>query len=553
MTDLPTSCEVLIVGAGPTGLALGVRLCQLGVDCVIVERKQEQSSLSKAIGLHARSLEILDLLGARDDVEAHALRQDNVILYNEGDTVASLHYGDLDAAFPYVLGCSQATLEEDLAQRYHQLGGLLFHNLEVVALSQDHGRVEIMLNHLESGNEYQISADFVVAADGAFSAVRTLLNIHLQTQPEPESFVLADVEWDLSLDRDSAHVFLQERAMLLALPVPEGWRLVLREHTVLRQTDEENMAFELLQKATFQAFERQITRDRVTWMSRFTLQRAVAEQFRVNRVFLAGDAAHVYSPIGAQGLNAGLADASNLSWKLAQFLRAKAGPDLLDSYQQERWHVAEQQSAHVDTWSRLSNIKGRFFTAARDATLRMINGKPSMGRRILRRIAQLDVHYRGSPAVLTLSRVKSAIKGAPQSGDFLPVLPFFQKQQGKQLTTLNLLTSGQHQLLLYVGDGVGPAEVVAIFALIERVPVEFAGEVNVVLVHNGNLPDAMHDASDFDVIIASDVDNQWRRRLGEEGVYLLRPDGYLAFSGELAQAIRLLEWMHEYFLYDARA
>ena len=240
--------------------------------------------------------------------------------------------------------------------------------------------VDVAINNVGTGQNSQLSARFMVAADGAHSPTRSLLNIHLQTQPEPESFVLADVDLDIPLERDSAHLFLQEQAMFLALPLPQGWRFVLREHALLRQTDEDDMAFSLLQSATQQALQKSVSREQITWVTRFTLQRAVAAQFRVNRVFLTGDAAHVYSPVGAQGLNAGLADIFNLSWKLAQFLRNRALPELLDSYQQERWQVAEQQSAQVDAWSRISNVKGRFLTAARDATLRVINSKPNMGR-----------------------------------------------------------------------------------------------------------------------------------------------------------------------------
>ena len=140
MAVLPDSCDVLIIGAGPTGLAMGIRLRQLGVDCLIVERQQQPSNLSKAVGLHARSLEVLDVLGVREELEVEALRQDNVVIYNEGNNIASLHYSDLDAEFPYVLCCSQSQLENVLAARYSSLGGRLLNNLELTQITQDHGR-----------------------------------------------------------------------------------------------------------------------------------------------------------------------------------------------------------------------------------------------------------------------------------------------------------------------------------------------------------------------------------------------------------------------------
>jgi pentachlorophenol monooxygenase len=422
--------------------------------------------------------------------------------------------------------------------------------VEVANISQDHGRVDVTIKQLANSEAGTLSASFVVAADGAYSAIRSLSNIHLQSQPEPESFVLADVTCDLDIDRQSSHVFLQEQALFLALPVPEGWRFVLREHVLLRQTDEDDMALSLLQAACQQAFAHDLQRQQVAWLSRFTLQRAVAEQFRNNRVFLAGDAAHVFSPVGAQGLNAGLADISNLSWKLAQFLRGKASADLLDSYQQERWEVAEEQSARVDTWSKISNVRGRLLTAARDATLKVINTKPSMGRRILRRMAQMDVHYRGSPAVFSDEAIRNTVKGLPQSGDFLPTLALRFQGSDEPISTLQLLSSGKHHLFLYVGDGVGPAETVAVFALIERVPVEFKDDVKVIMVHNEQVPEALIDAHEFEADLAADVDSQWQQRLGHHGLFLLRPDGHLAFSGELSQAIKLIDWMQDYFLYE---
>ena len=165
-------------------------------------------------------------------------------------------------------------------------------------------------------------------------------------------------------------------------------------------------------------------------------------------------------------------------------------------------------------------------------------------------MAQLDIHYRNSPAIFPAHMSKTIIKGVPQSGDFLPVIPLLLEGQHTPVSSLAFL-SAQHTLFLYVDEDMSPADRVALYALLERVPQEFLGEVQLVLLYRENLPKSLQDMGEFNVQFAKDIEGKWLQRLGKDSVFLLRPDGYLAFSGNLSQSTKLLQWMKDYFLYQS--
>ena len=544
MTASPRRCDVLIIGAGPTGLALGIRLRQLGVDCLVVDRLEAPLPWSRALGLHARTLEILDALGVLEAVKASSVVQRAVQVHNQSQVVLDLDLTTLQAPFPWVLSCPQTTVEFILQERFEQLGGRLLRNVELIDFQQDNQRVSARLHNTLEEETWQLEAGVLVGCDGAHSRVRKALAISFDGVQYPDHFLLADLDIDWPLSPDSSHVFLLPEGVLVALPLPHGWRLILNQ-PMDRETDYDQPDLSPFRERLESALPDPPRLSKARWLSRFSVHRRLASQYRVNRVFLAGDACHIQSPLGAQGMNTGIADAFNLAWKLDLFLRGYGGGRLLDSYQQERRPVANSMLHGVDLLSRASLAKNRLLRAARDSILRIVNGRPGMHRRVLRRASQLDVNYRTSPAVAEGPAAHVGSAKGPRAGDRFPCMPLSLRDMDDTLSTQFLLGNARHYLVVQLPTYPAPAEVVATYALADRIPGEFGDLVSVLLV----VPDAdvpeLAELREFNVSVAVDTGDHWAALSESGGLWLLRPDGHLGYHGTLADADHLIHWLHD--------
>ena len=544
MTASPRRCDVLIVGAGPTGLALGIRLRQLGVDCLLVDQLEAPLPWSRALGLHARTLEILDAMGVLEAVRASSVVQRAVQVHNESEVVLELDLTTLEAPFPWVLSCPQATVEQILQDRYEQLGGRLMRQVELLDFRQDNQRVSVRLRDIQADQAWQLEAGVLVGCDGAHSRVRKALGISFDGVQYPDHFLLADLDIDWSLSPDSSHVFLLPEGVLVALPLPHGWRLILNQ-PMERETDYDQPDLSPFQERLQHALREPPRLAQPRWLSRFSVHRRLASQYRVNRVFLAGDACHIQSPLGAQGMNTGIADAFNLAWKLDLFLRGYGGGRLLDSYQQERRPVANTMLHSVDLLSRASLAKNRLLRAARDSMLRIVNGRPGMHRRVLRRASQLDVNYRSSARVAEGPAAQIGRLRGPRAGDRFPCMPLSLRDVDDTLSTQFLLGNARHHLIVQLPAYPAPAQVVATYALADRIPGEFGDLVSVLLV----IPDAdvpeLDELREFNVSVAVDQGEHWAQLSDAGGLWLLRPDGHLGYRGTLADADHLIQWLKD--------
>ncbi|MEV5435719.1 FAD-dependent oxidoreductase [Streptomyces sp. NPDC052682] len=334
--------EVLIVGAGPTGLALGIDLARRGVDALVVERADGLFPGSRGKGIQPRTWEVFDDLGVLAALRAAGGRYPVGMLWRDGHQAGEHRMFDPaeateDSPYEEPWLVPQWRTQEILYARLTELGGRLAFGREVVSLTQDEDGVTA---HLASGG--RVHARYAVAADGGRSAVRRALGIGMTGQTvDPAPMLVADVRIT-GLDRDHWHIFPPADGtdgFLAVCPLPgtEDFQLVAR----LPQDTAVDLSLDGVRKLV--AARSHLTPGAVTevrWASDFRPRAALADRFRAGRVFLAGDAAHVHSPAGGQGLNTSVQDAYNLGWKLGAVLRDGARPDLLDSYEEERRPIA---------------------------------------------------------------------------------------------------------------------------------------------------------------------------------------------------------------------
>lgn len=553
--------QVLIVGAGPTGLTLGINLQRAGVACRLIERLAAPRPHSRALCLHTRTLEIFDAMGVGEEIARHSQRYQAVDIYADrksgtANRLLSLNLQELASPFDHILACPQPQLEAILEARFVALGGELWRDTELLDFSQDGAGVTAQVRR--NGAVQSLDASLMVGCDGTQSLVREQLGLPFVGNDYEEHFLLADVPWQVDLPRDRFHAFMLAGGALAALPLRQGWRLIV---TVPRDGAEIENGVRRPDRADMTPFYQRIRTalgeqtplpGEPRLLSRLVIQRRLVSEYRRNRILLAGDACHVQSPAAAQGMNTGIGDAFNLAWKLAQFCQGRGGGALLDSYQQERRPVAEEMLRSVDILSRASLVQARVLRGARDSLLRFAGSRPNLERRILRYASQLNLDYRGSPLVdASPDEELGRRHQGPLPGDRMPDARLVSRHQGDECRVHELLRQPLHHLLLQPGEDPDHRDWVILHALLSRLPDEYLHELQVTVISQG--PFELEDAgvSAEKVQLWDDQHGEFRSRYGDgRRLWLMRPDGHLAYRAPLTDADYLLAFLKKRFRRD---
>ena len=324
-----TEADVIVVGAGPTGLMLAGDLATAGVRTTVVERRAEGSNLTRAFGVHARTLEHLDARGLADELVATGSPVRQLQLFDR----VHLDLGTLPSRFPYLLITPQYNVERLLRARAERAGVTFRTGQAVVGLQQDTDTAQV-----ELADGSVLRAPYVVGTDGVHSAVRAAIGQPFPGRSVIKSIMLADVRLNHAPEGILAVNAVGDCFAFVA-PFGDGWFRIFAWDRRNQQPESAPLEFKEVRAVAKRALGTDYGMHDPRWMSRFHSDERQAPQYRVGRVFLAGDAAHVHSPAGGQGMNTGIQDAANLSWKLAAAVNGTATPGLLDSYQAERHPV----------------------------------------------------------------------------------------------------------------------------------------------------------------------------------------------------------------------
>lgn len=383
--------EVLVVGAGPAGLFLASELRRRGVATRLVEQRPERDPHSKALGIHARTLEIFDLIGiGRRFVEA-GLPIAQGTFHLEGGAQTRLAFSGLDSPHPYILVLRQDRTEELLEEHLREAGGSIERSTTLEQLADDGSAVAATLRRADGSLE-TIRTQYVVGCDGAHSSVRAASGLRFRGATYPEGFVLADLRADPPWPQDEVALHLTGDGIFAVFPIGAGlFRIIASEPA----PSESELTLDEMQALLETRLGVGVRLYDATWLSRFRIHRRIAEHFRVGRLFLAGDAAHIHSPAGAQGMNTGLQDAWNLGWKMAAVLRNEAPAALLDTYDAERQPVARGVLATTNLLTQLGTLRAPLLQRVRAAVLTVV--PPLVEGKIARGMAELDVSYPRSP------------------------------------------------------------------------------------------------------------------------------------------------------------
>ncbi|HEY1094206.1 MAG TPA: FAD-dependent monooxygenase [Glycomyces sp.] len=380
---MSTQAEVIVVGAGPTGLLLAGDLAEAGVDVLVLEgRGADLSNLSRAFGVHARTLEEFDARGIAEELIAYGGAQlPGIRLFNR----VTLHLSDLETRFPYLLMTPQYNVEEVLRRRALAAGASILYDHKVTGLDQADGRVT-----LRTG-EGDYTAAYVVGSDGIHSAVRHAVGIDYPGEAVLKSIMLADVKLSDPPAESPAIQGVNGAFCFIATFGDEYWR-VFAWNSAEQKEDHEPIDLEEVKEAARRSFGTDFGMHDPRWISRFHSDERQATTYRAGNVFLAGDAAHCHSPAGGQGMNTGLQDAANLSWKLAAVLRG-ADPALLDTYNAERHPVGKAVLRSSGAIIRLAAERSKLKAAIGGAAVATAMHIKPIEAKAMGMISGVGIHY----------------------------------------------------------------------------------------------------------------------------------------------------------------
>jgi 2-polyprenyl-6-methoxyphenol hydroxylase-like FAD-dependent oxidoreductase len=498
--------RVLVVGAGPVGLVLACELLRRGIDVRVVDKRTQSPAHSRAAILWPRQLELLRRTGVTAPLLDRGHRVDAVAFWSEGRRKGTVRIGALpDALYPFALTISQTVTEEVLAARVVELGGTVEAGTELLTLSHpdappgagDAGP-HVSLRGPEGEVTYE-RFDWVIGADGAHSAVRRLLDVPFAAAPANIAFGICDAPVEGAPSDRTMHYYWSGAGAIGLAPLRAG---VFRIAMSLPSADDGPPPRELFQRLLDERAPRSGTVGEPEWTASFAVRFGTAQAFRRGRCFLVGDAAHIMSPAGGQGMNTGVQDAVNLGWKLAAVVHREAPDALLDTYETERRAAAVRVTTTTGVQTKLGLVKTPWRRRARDAGLVVADRTGVLQRVAAPVLTQLDTSYAPEPAPLLR-------RGPLRVGDRVPAfVPDGAAWPGA--VAWPVLDADRWTLALWPGRSAGALDP----ARVERLTAALPG------VHVTGL--------------AAPGSPALRRRLGGSPRFLLvRPDGHLAASGAL--------------------
>lgn len=512
--------DVLIVGAGPTGLMLANQLGRRGVRATIIDRHSGPAQQSRAMAVHARTLEIYQQLGIATRAVELGRPGSGANLWVNGKLKARIPFTDMGkdiSPFPYVLMLGQDDNEVLLGEHLRQFGVAVQWNTELVALEQHPSHVAATIQTAD-GNTRTIEASYVAGCDGGRSGVRQMNGIGFPGAPYEHSFFVADTEATGPMVPSELNVQLWRTGFHLYFPMRghDRWRVIgILPDDLEKKAD---LTFEDLAPSLVRESRGALKFTKCLWFSTYHIHHRCTERFRDRRCFLLGDAAHVHSPMGGQGMNTGLQDAYNLAWKLALVVNGQADEALLDSYEAERMPVAQRLLATTDAaFQRVVSdhwLTGllRMHLVPKMAALAMSSLR--VRKAAFRTLSQTGISYPQSP----LSRTIGASSGqGPRAGDRFPWLKLTFAPGGRPEDLFTRLDD-RHFNLIVIGQ---PAPSAASL-----------GAADLVRVHAVALDDGNARALAAVSITAP-------------AFYLLRPDGHIGLAGTQFDAAAVSRWMRD--------
>jgi len=540
---------ILIIGAGATGLTLACELARHGAAVRIVDRLAGIVPFARATGVHSRTLEVFHDLGIADEIIARAVRVRGASQFAGGELIMHFRTDGLDSPFPFSISLEQWKVEESLEKLLASHGISVERETELIALEESGQGVEATLRHADGITEVS-KTPWLVGCDGSHSTVRHLKGECFPGEADPRQYFVGDVVLDGEHASDEVFVYLTDHGALWWFPLPEGRSLIAGDVREQHDGASETPCLEDVQALIGNRAPPGVRASDPRWLSWFHINYRVTPHYRHGRTLLAGDAAHIHSPIGGQGMNTGIQDAYNLGWKLAMVARGVAPEALLDSYETERRAVAEDVLA---TTRGLTEKAEAYLTLPAEERARLYRHLtlPEADRlKMLHHSEELDLDYSQSPICSDCIADRDQAQNAPgalragaEVRDARPLVV-----DGARLSLFDLLRGTHHTLLVMPGMNAGAdSPPSALQEQAGEVAKAYGDWVRVCFVQSTEAGAEAVGAGPVNIVY--DPEGALHRRYGaaEGRMYLIRPDGYIGFRGGSSDLEALLGHLDRMF------
>ncbi len=541
----PTDCEVVIVGAGPTGLMSAVLLARSGVRVRVFDKNPGQAHESRALAVQARTLELFLSLDLADELLKRGTLVTNARLFESGDAKVTLHFEDIrrtDTPYSFILIIPQRETEAVLNDELRRLGVAVERSVEITGFEQADG---VVTAHARGGDGkgFDVRALYLVGGDGAHSIVRKTLGLSFEGAAYPQDFLLADCRVEGLPQPGDFAIFVHGKDFAVYLPLPDGksmGRIITQRPGQDGDKDEsvekqggKDVSLSLVQEAFRKATNMDVTLRDPIWTSLYRVHHRGVDRYREDRAFVAGDAAHIHSPAGGQGMNTGLQDAANLAWKLVLVLRRQEGASagLLDSYHDERWPVGQRVLKVTDKMFSTMTTQSGWVTAVRNAILPHVAGvlsQTDFAREfVFNFLSQLGIRYEPGASVLdeTGGRGRAHFwKNGPASGHRAPNAVIARHRD-----IFDLLAGYRFHVLALSRKPLEGNEIDALSNGLAALPQPpgLGLESHVVAYCVAGGQEKISRAESVEAFTAYGVDHETPQAL-----YLMRPDGYVAWRAD---------------------
>jgi len=515
-----SSLPVLIVGAGPTGLMMAITLAHQGVPFRIIDRKSEPTQTTNAAGIHPRTIEIFNQMGISQQFIEAGVCCHNLEMQSEGRILAQLRLDQVNSLYNFILMLPQSETEKLLSQHLESLNVKIERSTELIDLVIKERKALATLKYSDERDEI-VEADWVIGCDGYHSTVREKSDIKMVGTDIPQEFLVADIRIQSEVPPDTIVMFFTQGTILGLFPLKGNkYRMVANSNQLENKKSFSEEEIKTIVKSHTSG-KCEVTE--ILWASPFWIHSKIAESLRKNNIFIAGDAAHVHSPAGAQGMNTGLQDAFNLGWKLALIYRNQANQSLLDSYQAERYPIMKKLVNFTEKLSHLALTKNSFIINVRNFFFKHIAGKSTyIQNRAAALVTQLSLNYENSPIVEKNTRGRSK---SPRPGDRAPNVIIQD-----DLTLFSYLDNTKHNLLLFAGDNTNQS-LQMLINVCQWVEESVGNVVETHIVINRPV-DVKSLILDKDMLVHQ------KYQVTSPSMCLVRPDRYIGlFMGEVNQAL----------------
>jgi 2-polyprenyl-6-methoxyphenol hydroxylase-like FAD-dependent oxidoreductase len=512
----------LIIGAGPTGLLMGCILARFGVPFRIIDKKPERTLTANAVGIQTRTLELLDNLG----IVHHFIKAGHeckaIHIHQEGKDLAHIPLDQLDSTYRFILALPQSETERLLTEHLIELGAEVERPLELRELKHEEGHLNCVLTSLENDQSETLTCDWLLACDGANSKVRELCDLPFPGEDLSEQFMVANAEMSSFLSNSQIHLFLNPGTLLATIPFgSHSFRVAVNLHQSPRKFLVEKEVKEFIQERSQGDYD--VTS--VSWISPFWIHSKIVKELRYGSVFLLGDAAHIHSPAGAQGMNTGLQDAYNLAWKLALVIQGKAKLTLLDSYQEERYPLVSQIVKRSERFTKMILLENPLLLSLRTLFFKILNKQPKLIKKITMQLTQLSLSYKKSSIIHYRGKIHPK---APQPGERVPDVYI------NQTARLHVyLRTMQHKVLLFTGQHLNENDLARLTDLQQWLSEHYPETIKTFIISDKKL------SGQENLILDEKMAIHQRYQVKTPALYLIRPDNYIAYCSKNLAPARL--------------